>query len=135
MKDSFFYLCTMVLVLLACTKGDQIQSDLAESDSKIIWTIGAEHSSDTTVNVMHKDGQGFLSFDNYSICPNHELLITVVANDKVIYNQRVKDPNEKITLNPPVGQMISIETKLVLSDNLIDCIWLGQAIIRYEYQE
>lgn len=135
MKHSFLYLCTLALALLACTKGDDIQSQLSVNDASITWIIGAEHSSDTTVNVMHKNGQSYLSFENYSICPNHELLITVSTEEEVIYNQIVKDPTETITLSPSSGQMLKIETRLVLSDNLIDCIWLGQATVKYDYQE
>ncbi len=74
---SIIFLVFPILVMATCQKEDAIED--------ITWTIGADHSTDTTILVTDlSSNQQVLSLYNYSICPNANLKLTVTHGDEAI---------------------------------------------------
>ena len=133
MKTNLFALILMV-ALAACQKDDNLTENYV--DTSINWTVSGEHSGDTTVILPTSKAQmNYLSVVDYSICPNSRLEIIVSSGDQVVLDTIYQDRFEKYPLPSQTGKDLKVQTRLIPGDNLVLCIWLGQAVLKYEYVE
>ncbi|MBK8503200.1 MAG: hypothetical protein IPL46_13865 [Saprospiraceae bacterium] len=133
MKTNFFALILMVAII-ACNKEDNLTENY--ENTSMSWTVGADHSGDTTVILPTSKAQmNYLSVKEYSICPNTRLQIIVTSGDQVVLDSIYQDKFEKYPLPNQAGKNLEVQTKLIAGDSLVLCVWLGQATLKYEYVE
>ncbi len=133
MKTKYFALI-MMIAIAACNKDDNLTENYV--DTSMSWTVGGEHSGDTTVILPTSKAQmNYLSVKDYSICPNTRLQIIISAGDQVVLDSIYQETFEKYPLPSQAGQNLSVQTRLVAGDSLVQCVWLGQAILQYDYTE
>lgn len=133
MKTNLFALILMV-AMVACQKDDNLTENYV--DTSMSWTVSGNHSSDTTVILPTSKAQmNYLSVEEYSICPNSRLQIIVSSGDQVVLDTIYEDKFEKYPLPSQTGKNLEVQTRLIPGDSLVLCIWLGEAVLKYEYVE
>lgn len=132
MKTNLFAL--IMLAFMACNKDENLSENYV--DTSMSWTVGGEHSGDTTVILpTSKAEMNYLSVEDYSICPNTRLQIIISSGEQVILDSIYQDSFENFSLLNQANQNLSVQTKLVPGDSLVLCVWQGQAVLKYEYTE
>jgi len=121
---SFIFLVFPILLINTCQKEETIED--------ITWTIGADHSTDTTIVVTDLPSNlQVLSCDNYSICPNTNLKLSVTSGSQVIIDSVFSEAFQDLEINGMKNKTISIQSSLVQGDSLILCVWQGQAVFSF----
>jgi len=111
-------------MISTCQKEDPIED--------ISWTIGADHSMDTTVLVTDiPSNQQILSCDNYSICPNTNLKLKITMGNTIIVDTIFSEAFQDLEINGMKNKSINIQSILVEGDSLVNCVWQGQAVFRF----
>ena len=120
------------IVLSSCNKENEI------SDASISWTIGADHTVDTTI-LLPKSAvnQNTLVILNNSICPSHVIDLNVFEQDLVIFSDTITDQMGSYTLDFDQSASLHLQTVVIPSNDSMPpaCVWLGQAEFRYDYKE
>lgn len=133
MKTNLFALILMVAIV-ACHKEDNLTENYV--NTSMSWTVGGDHSGDTTVILPTSKAQmNYLSVEDYSICPNTRLQIIITSGDQVVLDSIYQDKFEKYPLPSQTGKNLAVQTRLVAGDSLVLCVWLGQAVLKYDYVE
>ena len=131
MHQLYFIAIAVIAAASACNKGN----DMAILEDKITtWTIGSDHSTDTTIFITHS-GEGRLSMRDHSVCPNHDTRIEVSLGSTEILDTVMVDTSTTIVFNIPEESLVTIKTSLELNEDLSLCVWLGQASFQYLYFE
>ena len=125
----------MVLALIgfsSCDKENEI------TDASISWTIGAEHSQDTTLLLPSSAvNENKLVVVNNSICPSHVIELNVFEQDLVLFRDTIIGQTGSYDLEFDQSQSIHLQTVIIPSNDSMppECVWLGQAEFRYEYKK
>lgn len=117
-------------LILGCDKNED--PEIIRSFS---WTIGSEYTVDTVIVLPESNGESFLFLDEYSVCPTHKASVTLFLDDEILFSREISDTLGKTRFNYDPENLPSLRTKLIQGDSMVQCIWLGQAKFKIEYQE
>ncbi len=130
----------LIFVLLlamagSCGQSEEITDPFVQQE--IMWKIGAEHSSDTTLQVpVSSSGMATLEISVYSICPTHQLHLKVHADTNQVFLDVLVDDVEMYELSVPPGlEQLWVSSRLRHHQDDVQCVWLGQANLVYSYTE
>ncbi len=133
MKQLGLYVLVLaIIVLSSCDKENEI------TDASISWTIGAEHSQDTTLLLPTSAvNENKLVIVNNSICPSHMIEINVLEQDIVLFRDTVVEQTGSYDLEFDQSQSVHLQTVIIPSNDSMppECVWLGQAEFRYDYRK
>lgn len=129
---SLLLMALAIIVLSSCDKENEI------TDASISWTIGAEHSQDTTIPLPSSAvNENTLVVVNNSICPSHVIELNVFEQDLVLFRDTIIDQTGSFNLEFDQSQSIHLQTVIIPSNDSMpaECVWLGQAEFRYDYKK
>lgn len=131
-QRSLFLMALAIIGFSSCDKENEI------TDASISWTIGAEHSQDTTLLLPSSAvNENKLVIVNNSICPSHVIAINVFEQDLVLFRDTIIEQTGSYDLEFDQSQSIHLQTVIIPSNDSMppDCVWLGQAEFRYDYKQ
>jgi len=132
MKTYFLRVIAVTFAFLSCSKA--LSDEVPEFNIEQSWTIGADHSLDTVLEASTSaSGTAELAIEAYSICPTHQVQLTVYDDVQVIF-ETISDTLMVETFTVPSNaKNLKIQAKLIEFKQGVACVWLGQANLVYRY--
>jgi diaminopimelate decarboxylase len=122
-KLLFVFSVPVFLTLISCEKENDFDTVVAK------WTLGDSGKMDTILTFKAKDSEDMIfKIGNYSICPTHNVSLTVKVNDAVVLQKTFAAADSTGQVYPvKANDNVSVQTKLVETGAKINCVTLGRA--------
>ena len=122
LKNYFHHM--KIIFLLALFSIFSCSKESVYTYSTMKWQVGTYNYS-VSKNIQSNNAKLNLNLSTSSYCNNSGIQVTILSNQKEIYNELISKFPIDLNLSIAQNSEVEIITSAISSINNIDCIWLG----------